>query len=553
MVRSLPVWSVILLSGLLLPAVLAGQHETKAHESLLHGAGVKSDDAALLDLFRKRTLAQAERRRLEDLVRQLGADGYDDRVQASKDLVGAGPRATPVLREALASSDPEVRRRARWCLASLVARPEADLLLAAGSLLAVRRPAHAAAVLLAYLPCAEDETVAYGLLPAIRAVSWRADRLEPALQDAVKARAAVQRTAAAFALGRSGKAGERDLVVPLLSDADEAVRWYAAQALVAGRDRRGVPGLLALVEKGSLERAAEAETLLALVAGETAPPEPLGETQPERLRCSQAWQKWWQKHGARVDLAKVNVDGGLLGLRLVTVVNAFGGGAVWEDSPGRRTRWIIKDVGGPFDIRVLPGGRLLLAEESAKRVTERDRTGKVLWEHRLPRGPLEVQKLPSGNVLVVTNYEIVEVDRAGKVAATHVRDPQGNLFSGQQLPGGNLLYGLYSGEVIEQDRNGKQVRRFAIERPRGLTNIVVLPGGKYLIPYTRSHRIVELDGTGKVTREVGVTSPTCVAVLPGGNLLVGSHILANVREIDRRGNVLWQRRAEGQVFRVRVR
>jgi hypothetical protein len=62
-----------------------------------------------------------------------------------------------------------------------------------------------------------------------------------------------------------------------------------------------------------------------------------------------------------------------------------------------------------------------------------------------------------------------------------------------------------------------------------------------------------VDSTGKVTREVGVSSPTCVAVLPGGNLLVGSHILGNVREIDRKGNVLWQHRAGGQVFRVRVR
>jgi hypothetical protein len=62
-----------------------------------------------------------------------------------------------------------------------------------------------------------------------------------------------------------------------------------------------------------------------------------------------------------------------------------------------------------------------------------------------------------------------------------------------------------------------------------------------------------MDRKGKVLREVSIPSPTCVAVLPGGNFLVGSHILNNVREIDRKGKVLWEHKAEGQIFRVRVR
>jgi hypothetical protein len=52
---------------------------------------------------------------------------------------------------------------------------------------------------------------------------------------------------------------------------------------------------------------------------------------------------------------------------------------------------------------------------------------------------------------------------------------------------------------------------------------------------------------------VSVSAPTCAALLPGGNLLIGSHILNNVREVDRRGTVVWEQATEGQVFRVRVR
>ncbi len=103
------------------------------------------------------------------------------------------------------------------------------------------------------------------------------------------------------------------------------------------------------------------------------------------------------------------------------------------------------------------------------------------------------------------------------------------------------------------DRAGKEVNRFGIERPSGLANIEVLPGGNYLIPLAGSGRVAEMDRKGKVVRDVSIVSPTCVAVLPSGNLLVGSHILNNVREIDRTGKVLWEHKAEGQVFRVRVR
>src|SRR5262249_42759894 len=163
--------------------------------------------------------------------------------------------------------------------------------------------------------------------------------------------------------------------------------------------------------------------------------------------------------------------------------------------------------------------------------------GKVLWEYRPPNAPLEVHRLPSGNILLATNYEILEVTRERQVVFSH-KDPGGNIFSAQKLPSGNILYGLYSGMVVELDRKGAEVHPFGIERPRGLANIVVLPGQRYMVPYAGSNRIVEVDKSGKVLREVEVPSPTSVAVLPGGNLLVGSHILSNVREIDRKGKVL---------------
>jgi transposase len=43
------------------------------------------------------------------------------------------------------------------------------------------------------------------------------------------------------------------------------------------------------------------------------------------------------------------------------------------------------------------------------------------------------------------------------------------------------------------DAARKEVNRFAIERPSGLANIVVLPGRRYLVPLSNSNRIAEYD------------------------------------------------------------
>jgi hypothetical protein len=528
--------------------------ESAAHEATLKAAGLKSDTPALLDFFRKRTMSEADQKKLAALIRQLGANDYEERNRASEALTAAGRKAVALLKAVVNDTDLERARRARQCLREIEARPETPLVLASTALVAARKPAGSAEVLLAYLPFLEDEPLEKALFEAIASVGTPGGKIDPALRAAIKSKHPRQRAAAAWALGRLSKAEDRALVLALLADPEAAVRFRAAEALVASKERRALAVLVALLEKGPAELAAESESLLVKVAGEKAPSAPLGTTDEERRRCHQAWLAWWRDHGVKLDLAKLDLDQHLIGMRLV-VVNSIrddNKGVAWEYGPDHKERWQLRDVGGPFDARVLPGGRLLLAEYNSRRVTERDRTGKVEWEYRPPNAPLEVQRLPSGNTLVVTNYEILEVTK-DKTVVFAFRDRTGNIFSAQKLSNGHILYGSYSGAVVELDRLGKEVNRFRIERPSGLANIEVLPGGRYLVPLARSHRIAEMDRTGKVLREVPVTSPTCVAILPGGNLLVGSHILNSVREIDRKGKVLWEQKADGQVFRVRVR
>jgi hypothetical protein len=61
-------------------------------------------------------------KRIAGLIKQLGADSYDRREEASKALDQIGEPALPELRKAATSADPEVRRRAEGLIQAISER-----------------------------------------------------------------------------------------------------------------------------------------------------------------------------------------------------------------------------------------------------------------------------------------------------------------------------------------------------------------------------------------------------------------------------------------------
>src|SRR5262245_50965847 len=94
-------------------------------EQILRNAGISVAGQDLLDYLRQRT-AGASPDELQTLVRQLGADSFKVRSQASSALVRRGGPAVPYLRQALTNRDPEVQRRARACLREIGERADSQ-------------------------------------------------------------------------------------------------------------------------------------------------------------------------------------------------------------------------------------------------------------------------------------------------------------------------------------------------------------------------------------------------------------------------------------------
>jgi HEAT repeat protein len=287
-----------------LPAAPAASNSED--EKVLREAKVAAEGPALLDYLRRHTLTAAQREQVRTALPRLGHDEFKVRQEASTALLRMGPAIVPHLRRALDDPDEEVRERLRAALAALEPGTRPGVSAAVVRLVRTRPPAGAVAVLLAYLPEAEDETVEDETVMALAVLGVSDGKVAAAVADALKDADPVLRSAAAVILGRSGTAEQRAAVQALLADPNPLVRFRAAQGLLAARERAALPALAALVSEGPLTTALRADELLACTAGPRAP-RLFGTDAAARRRSRAAWETWARLHGA-ADLARRPVD-----------------------------------------------------------------------------------------------------------------------------------------------------------------------------------------------------------------------------------------------------
>src|ERR1700722_14940841 len=128
MTRRVLLFLVPLVAAFLVQAApTPGDEALAIDEAILKDAGVATDGPGLLEYFRSRTRAEAQRGRLAKLIADLGADEYQARENANQELAKLGAAAAPALIQALDSADPEVSTRAKQVLESLGARASTEL------------------------------------------------------------------------------------------------------------------------------------------------------------------------------------------------------------------------------------------------------------------------------------------------------------------------------------------------------------------------------------------------------------------------------------------
>ncbi|HKI35213.1 MAG TPA: HEAT repeat domain-containing protein [Gemmataceae bacterium] len=513
-----------------------------------------TDGPTLLEEFRKRTLTPETATRAHDLVRRLGDSSFTERERASDDLAALGRLVLPVLREAAKDRDAEVARRVEAVRDRVEKGPNDALPVTAARLLALRKPAGAAEVLLAFLPSAEGEDVAAEVLTALAAVAVRDGRPEPALLKALADDSPRLRAAAAEALCRAGGAESLAAVRKLLQDGDLSVRLRAAVGLAGAADKDAVPVLIDLVAALPREQSWQAQELLARLAGEGAPETVGGDDEAARKKARDAWAVWWKANAAKADLSRLATAQVTLGYTTVVLVNDGGLGRVVELGRDGKVRWQIDGLQYPVDAWVLPGNRVLVGEYNGMKVTERDLTGRVVWEKsNLGGRVVNVQRLPSGNTFIAVQNALLEVDRAGKEVFAH-RRPANDVWAAYRSADGGITFFTNGQQCVRLDRSGKEVKTFPLGAGGSWTSgIDVTPQGRILASNHNANKVEEYNADGKKVWEAPAAAITTATRAANGNTIVSSYFSNRVFEIDRNGKVVWEHKDTLHPFRARRR
>ena len=217
-------------------------------------------------------------------------------------------------------------------------------------------------------------------------------------------------------------------------------------------------------------------------------------------------------------------------------------GRVYEWRREGKPRFNIKNMHGPVDVRVLPGKRLLVAQQNGRKVTETDFNGKVLWEQTFDDGPVSVMRLPNGNTFVATMERVLEVRRDGEIVNSIPCDPNTSISDANKLSDGRIAIITTDNELILMSPGGKEIKRAEVDSSGALE---ALPGGHVLVSQTSSGRITEFDEKGQKVMDIKVDGAWMATRLPDGNMLVASKTKKKMIKVDPKGKVIYEYDVEG--------
>lgn len=520
-------------------------------EQILKDAGFKSDPASLLEFFRKRTLSDDEREKVQALIQQLGDPVYRNRELASKELVSRGSIVAEMLREAIGCERLEIVRRAEQCLKRILEKDVAiEVPLAAVRLLAKQRPKASVDVLFAYLPFADNEYISEEARAILSKMAMEEGKAHPTLVAGLADKVPTRRAAAGDILARAGAKEHLPAVRKLLADPEANVRLRVSMALASMKEKEAVSVLIDVIPELSVNHAWLAEDFLfRLAEGKDAPSVAPGNDRATREKCRDAWAQWWKDNGDKIDLAKLERPDRLTGNTLIVLLDL---NKVMELGPDNSVRWEVENVTFPLDAQLTGENRFLVAEYHAHRVTERNTKGEVLWEKRVT-GPLVAQRLPNGNTFIVTDMTLIEVDKDNKDVFTF-SFPSGEKFmKGMKLPNGEIAVLTNEARVVRLSPAGKQIHTFNVSMGARLFGgrIHMLPSGRVLIPHNHENKVVEFDSRGRAIWEVSVEQPVAATRLPNGNTVVTTMLPGRgAVEFDRAGNEVWSFRTYTRVTRA---
>jgi len=193
--------------------------------------------------------------------------------------------------------------------------------------------------------------------------------------------------------------------------------------------------------------------------------------------------------------------------------------------------------------------RFLCCDYQGNKVAIIGTDGSIEWEFPA-QTPQDCWMLPNGNVLFCYSKGAREVSREKKVVWEYKAPTteKVEVHSCQPLPDGNvMIVECGTSRIIEVDRTGKIAKEIKlttapeVKLHNQFRGTCKLANGHYLVCFKGEGKVVELDAGGKVLREMKVPGdPHEVLPLPEGHLLVTCGDGHKVMEFDAQEKVVWE-------------
>ena len=185
------------------------------------------------------------------------------------------------------------------------------------------------------------------------------------------------------------------------------------------------------------------------------------------------------------------------------------------------------------------------ADYGGNKVCLVDAEGKITWQHPARR-PQDVWVLANGNILFSHLKGATEVTREKEVVWSYETAPENEVHACQPLPGG-LVMVAESGpmQLVEVDRGGKVVKTVKLKTAQKATHHQMrcarkTAAGTYLVGQYGDGVMREYESSGRILREVPQKMAFSGIRLPNGNTLMAAGDTHKLLEIDGDGKVVWE-------------
>ncbi len=189
----------------------------------------------------------------------------------------------------------------------------------------------------------------------------------------------------------------------------------------------------------------------------------------------------------------------------------------------------------------------LACDYNGGKVCQVSAEGKVEWEFQC-KNPQDCWRLPNGNYLFCFVSGALEVTPDKKTVWEYKAPEKVEVHACQPLPNGRVM--IVEGgtsRIIEVDRTGKVAKEIKLNTAASVQLHNQFRGtrktksGHYLVCFKGEGKIVELDGEGKILHELKVPGdPHEVVLLPNGNKLITCGDGHKVMEVDRHDQTVWE-------------